>query len=41
MGRLDRNSEARRGGSHRSNSVRGVGCEEQEKKPIHRTGRGG
>ena len=30
-GRFDRDSEARRGRSHRSNSVRGVGCEEQEK----------
>ena len=31
MGRLDRNSDARCGRSYRSNSVRGVGCEEQEK----------
>ena len=30
-GKLDRNFDARRGHSHRSNSVRGVGCEEQEK----------
>ena len=30
-GRLDRNSDTRRGRSHRSNSVRGVGCDEQEK----------
>ena len=30
-GRTDRNSDVRRGRSHRSNSVRGVGCEEQEK----------
>ena len=30
-GRLDRNSDARRGRSHWSNSVRDVGCEEQEK----------
>ena len=30
-GRLDRNSDARRGLSPRSNSVRCVGCEEQEK----------
>ena len=30
-GRLDRNSDARHGRSHRSNSVRGVGSEEQEK----------
>ena len=30
-GRLDKNSEARRGRSHRSNSVRDVGCGEHEK----------
>ena len=30
-GRLDRNSDASCGCFHRSNSVRGVGCEEQEK----------
>ena len=30
-GRTGRNSDARRGCSHRFNSVRGVGCEEQEK----------
>ena len=30
-GRLDRNSDARCGRSYRSNSVRGVGYEEQEK----------
>jgi len=30
-GRIDRNSDARRGRSHRFNSVRGVGCKEQEK----------
>ena len=29
--RTDRDSEAKRGRSHRSNSVRGVGLEEQEK----------
>ena len=29
-GRPDRNSDARRKRSHRLNSVRGVGCEEQE-----------
>jgi len=29
--RIDRNSDARHGRSHRSNTVRGVGCEEQEK----------
>ena len=29
--RTDRNSEARRGRFNRSNSVRGVGCKEQEK----------
>ena len=28
-GRLDRNSDARRGRSHRSNSLRGVGSEER------------
>ena len=31
MGRLDRNSDNRLGHSHMSNSVRGVGYEEQEK----------
>ena len=30
-GRIDRDSDDRCGGSHWSNSVRGVGCEEQEK----------
>ena len=30
-GRTDRNSDARRRRSHRSNSVRGVGCKLQEK----------
>ena len=30
-GRSDRNSDARQRRSYRSNSVRGVGCEEQEK----------
>ena len=30
-GKIDRMSDARHGRSHRSNSVRGVGCEEQEK----------
>ena len=41
-------THARRGRSHRFNSVRGVGCEEQEKTykqwcgiPLHRKGRGG
>ena len=30
-GMTDRNSDARSEDSHRSNSVRGIGCEEQEK----------
>ena len=30
-GRIDRNSDARCGHSHKSNSIRGVECEEQEK----------
>ena len=30
-GRTDRNSDTRRGRSHRSNSVKAVGCETQEK----------
>jgi len=29
--KASRNSDARRGRSHRSNSIRGVECEEQEK----------
>ena len=46
-GRIDRNSNARRGCSHRSNSVRGIGCEEHEKTwtwcgiLINSRGRGG
>ena len=38
--KTDRNSDARRRRSHRSNSVRGVGCEEQEKTWTKRTKHG-